>query len=555
MNVLVGVVMRGSAIVGLVGSGLLLAGCASSAGDGLNLNAGLADAVAKAPFYEAAQSRAASTPRTIQMAAASGAGAGLRQSGRSRAYSGSPDGLSRRVVFERGGTIDAPRAIAYMHEIIDRLLAQWPYELPRVGVFVVNQGIFDAQVTAAGDILIASGMLAALESEDELAAVLGHELAHLMLDHHKRAEAAADNKRALNAVTSVAVTALMFTNTSWTKTGQRSYQGTVNGSSWMRQSLMAGGACLAATYLIDKLIDPNMNREQEDEADLLGIDLMLRAGYNPNAAVQAMRRRVEFEEGMKKSMVEQRRESGAYENMVSEAVQRQGILGIFTGAARGIAAGVIDTLSDIDDYITKRHRQSQDRLTNMQLYLDRHYPLRERTQLKSASYAAAIGNRETQTIFENHRLAHEATKLLGSDNAKALELAKLSIRSPTQFAVAPRLAMFMVLSEMQRDDEAFEQLLKVRNLDGAPPQFFHALANGYASRGKLEKANEMKERAIALSASIYDEKEKPSEGNLLARLLTQHSGAGVDRFEVRGYCEALRSGVNAGASAIAGREL
>lgn len=538
-----GLWIRGVAIAGLG----LLTGCTTIA-ENLGSTPSLVGDAQQAPLIDAAVKRVG---QKAQIAGAQGPPASVSAAS-PRAYSGSPDGSSLRRVFDTGGVVDVPRAHAYMHRILNRLLPHWPYEIDRVGIFVVNQQVFDAQVTSAGDILITVGMLEELESEDELAAIIAHELSHLLLNHHERAEQVADNKRMMNAAASAAVTYLMFSNTDWQKTGKNSYSGTVNTASWLSQSLQAGGACLAATYLVDKLIDPGWNRTQEDEADLLGIDLMIKAGYNANAALHAMRRRIEFEGKTQQSLVERRRESGDYDKMISDAAQQQGVVGFFTGAARSITAGVIDTISDMDDYISQRHRMSSDRLQSMQLYLDRHYPLRERTEMSTREYATIVKGGTTAKAITHHRLASEANKALFSgDIDTAYELARKSIAPPTDKAVAPRLAMYSVLTAQGNEEAAFKQLLQVKDLDNAPPQFFHVLADGYARRGRMELAQQMKERAIAREKSIYDD-EKSQSSTFLSSMLSAQSGA--DRFDVTGYCETLRSGVEGTASAISGRK-
>lgn len=534
---------------------IALAGTGCSGEGGLGSPSLINSEATKAPFIGTAQTRMSGKAKPIPVAEVSTKpGTNRTPSGSLRAYSGTPDGLSLKEIYKSGALIELPRVQSYMHKIVDTLLQHWPYEAGRIGIFIVSNDGFDASVTAAGDILITSGMISQLESEDELAAILGHEVSHILLRHHERAEAIADNKKLMNAAASMAIMYLMYSNTDWTKTGKNSYQGTVNTSSWLTQSVQAGGACLAATYMIDKLIDPGWSRTQEDEADLLGIDLMMKSGYDPNAALQAMRRRVEYD-GKQKTIVEQRQTSGEYDKMVTDSIAQQGVTGIFTGAARSISAGLIDTFSDVDNYISQKHRMSSDRLTGMQLYLDRHYSLRERKPLLTAPFNKVVRDKSVQKTFENYdSTLAVAPAVLNNDLAKGLELAKTGISPPTQNAVVPRFSMYMVQSALGNEEEAFKNLTAVKDIDSAPPQYFHALADGYARRGKMDQARAMKDRAIAKSKSIYDEKEKEGGGSLI-RLLSGQSADGADRFEVTGFCEALRSTVSGTAGSITGRSL
>ena len=140
-----------------------------------------------------------------------------------RAFSGEPSLKSQddlRIVEESGGIVESRPAQLYLQQVLDRLLAHWPYETPRIGVFITSTPAFGAVATGEGDILINAGSLLAFSSEDELAAMLAHEAAHILLKHHARSEQVKANKRMMNAIAEMALTYTMVRNTRFQKVGR-----------------------------------------------------------------------------------------------------------------------------------------------------------------------------------------------------------------------------------------------------------------------------------------------------------------------------------------------
>src|SRR5262245_33019944 len=123
----------------------------------------------------------------------------------------------------------------------------WPWE-----VIVVKTPTINALCMPGGKIAVFTGILDTLKlTDDELAMVLGHEMAHALREH-ARARAA---KTTLTNVGTLAVGLVIGGNV-----GELARQG--------------GG-----------LLNLKFNRDDERDADLIGMEIAARAGYDPQAGI------------------------------------------------------------------------------------------------------------------------------------------------------------------------------------------------------------------------------------------------------------------------------
>lgn len=121
--------------------------------------------------------------------------------------------------------------------------------------FVLDSPEINAFATPDGYIFINSGLLAFLESEDQLAAVIAHEIGHVVAGHGRR-------QRLTDILGKTAGIAAHI----------------LTGRGEMQQVGDATTRALIAGY----------GREMELEADKIGAEIIARAGYNPNAIIDAL---------------------------------------------------------------------------------------------------------------------------------------------------------------------------------------------------------------------------------------------------------------------------
>jgi len=179
------------------------------------------------------------------------------------AYTQMMSDLGKKKQIETG----TPRA-QKVKEITDRLVkqavrvrpdaAKWGWE-----VQVINDPkVVNAFCMAGGKMAIYTGMWDKLKAtDDEIAQVMGHEIAHALADHTRERMSIAMTTAAATTAAAIAI-------------GSRDSGGPGAG-------LALTGAQLAAVLAIQL---PN-SRQGESEADQIGIELAARAGYDPKAAV------------------------------------------------------------------------------------------------------------------------------------------------------------------------------------------------------------------------------------------------------------------------------
>lgn len=142
----------------------------------------------------------------------------------------------------------AQRLIPFANAWNDRA-SQWKWQ-----VALIRSDDINAFCMPGGKIAFFTGILEKLRlSDDEVAMIMGHEMAHALREH-------AREQLAKNTATSI-------------------------GISLGAQLLGLGDVGSYAARLGGQLLSLNFSRSDETDADLVGLEMAARAGYNPQAAV------------------------------------------------------------------------------------------------------------------------------------------------------------------------------------------------------------------------------------------------------------------------------
>jgi predicted Zn-dependent protease len=125
---------------------------------------------------------------------------------------------------------------------------------------IVNQPDINAFVMPGGKIVVKAGILGVAQNQHQLAAVLGHEVAHVTAHH-------ANERATRGELTSYGVEVLAI----------------ILGGGYYNQTQGAYGAASALNTM--GLMNP-FSRMQETEADIIGLKYMSMAGFDPRESVE-----------------------------------------------------------------------------------------------------------------------------------------------------------------------------------------------------------------------------------------------------------------------------
>jgi len=173
-----------------------------------------------------------------------------------------------------GDYIIDPELTAYVQSVGNKLAAvsdrQLPYEYT-----VLNDSVPNAWAMPGGKIAFNRGLLYELNSEAELAAVMGHEMVHAAARH-----GAKSMERGILMQGAMIAVGIGAQNTNYA-------------------NLIVGGAKLSSQLATSKY-----GRDAESEADLYGMQYMKRAGYDPTAAVTLQETFVRLSADKKSSFID-----------------------------------------------------------------------------------------------------------------------------------------------------------------------------------------------------------------------------------------------------------
>lgn len=161
-----------------------------------------------------------------------------------------------------------------------------------INILLVDDASENACMYPNGTLVLHSGLIARLHSEDELAAILSHEIAHFILDHGVQNvnKAIARKKRAeFWAAVATGITAAAEV----TAAAKNRYY--VPGAATIGMAVLTSSI---ASQVVERL-GMLYNHEQETDADFVAKKIITQAGYDSNALATALNR-------LQESMVKER---------------------------------------------------------------------------------------------------------------------------------------------------------------------------------------------------------------------------------------------------------
>lgn len=387
------------------------------------------------------------------------------------------------------GIPDEPRIDSYLNGVLRRLAAKSPRDLSAARVYLFADPFPGAFVYPSGAIFLSHGLVEKLKDEDELAFILGHELGHVALDHFGSEWLETMQRYAL--LGGEAVLAL--------QNRQAAGQG--------RDGGIPGWFVLGnlGTIMTRDMISPARSRSQEDEADQFGVDLMVRAGYDPGAAISMMglMHQAEMEYGTADSVNLTTLEAALKEGWEdSQKTQGDGNL-----LSKGVDA-ILTGLGEAQREWRRNHKTAEERREGLNAYIDTWYETAAQPPRSAEALAAARAAAPTRQLFTSY----EQARTFGED-IKALQQAKLKPKErqrrarlleqrlealtagPVRQDSYVRLQLSRYWSEAARRDRAKQELRLALAAPTPSIKVYTQLAGLMADSGEVKDAAAMLDEA------------------------------------------------------------
>lgn len=389
--------------------------------------------------------------------------------------------------------VDIPLLQTYLQGIVTRLSKGWPGELPPLQVRLIDSYSFGPTADPYGNLFVPLGMLENVKSEDEIAAMLGHEMSHVLLHHHDRMAAFQEQKGMVINVASTVVMGAMVANTGVDRSsGQMKF---ISKDPVGTQKTV--GKTVLYTALINSFSDniwsTAWGRAQEDQADLLGTDLMIRAGYAPRAASQTLQRLSDFQ-GKQKPMLESFMDERKV--AVQQSLQQMNINALTKELDVFMKQGLETSIAAASDYFNRSHMSPLDRDDELRQYLQREYKQERRARVDSRSWPKVRDATPVVAAMKGYKDAYAAQDALQKNQLnEAAAFTKLALASPVKDQPGVRRAAFNVNTAQGKNREALKDLESIKDWSLAGPSVYELMINEQLKRDDPQAALAMIDKA------------------------------------------------------------
>jgi len=318
--------------------------------------------------------------------------------------------------------------------------------------YIVNSSEINAFALPGGPVFVTRGLLLKLDKESELAGVLGHELGHINARHHAKFLEKSFGMSVLIGILGIAV------------------QDSRYASAVMNLAQVSAG-----------LLQLKFSRDQENEADSLGVRFTYQAGYDPRGLLGI------FEEF--KSM----EKAGTVEWLSTHPLPETRIRNVQQMIAKEYP----------DSYRLKQDSEAFHRMKSILLSTKESYDYVEKAKkyIKSKNYYEALNflDRAIQIYGSNQAYTYRAQVYLNLRRYyDAINDADSAIRID-RYYFQPLLIKGIALNKINQWNESINTLEKARTLVSDNSDLYYYLGINYQSVGNRNKAIESFSSALELT--------------------------------------------------------
>ena len=162
-----------------------------------------------------------------------------------------------KIIIKHYEVINDPLIVNYINQMGQKMVSALPPQPFDYHFYVIKNDEYNAFATPAGHVFVNSGLLEAMENEEELAGILGHEIAHVVCRHISQ-QIERSKKIGIATLAGVAAGILLG----------------IGGSAAAAQALTMGSTAAGQSVQL------SYSRENEFQADQIGLISLTKAGYN-----------------------------------------------------------------------------------------------------------------------------------------------------------------------------------------------------------------------------------------------------------------------------------
>jgi len=396
-----------------------------------------------------------------------------------------------------------PQTQKRLQAMVDRIAAAWPYpDAPRPKVLISANVGFNAEARADNTIVVWLGVFegepgqpATDLTDNDLYWLLGHEYAHLALNHAGRDDVVEGQRRFARDMARMYQRGAMLEST----LRYSDSSGSLSGPAKL-EIRDARESHRRLRFVMDSLIAPMWGRVQEDEADVAGYDVVALMGQRPRTSLATGR--FEASEKTRDARIEEMRgrmETRAETALADPSVQASvssGALGpAFSSVAGTLGKGLYDDLSQqFVEWVSRDHRSAKAREEGLERYRAAAY------EKQGIVLTGGAVRTEVDAILALPELRQ------GLIAARSVTDAQLALdRTPPGTADAVRLIGVALKTIFGREayvlywaarvelaqgrtDAAIQYLEKARVSPNVSPEAYRELARLYATTGRIAQA-------------------------------------------------------------------
>lgn len=274
-------------------------------------------------------------------------------------------GSTQRPEFQGYG-LEMPKAEAALQAILDRIREDWHYRKPPlITVKIVGSPTRVPLAHADGVILVPLGMLINAETDDQIAWLLAHEYSHIALGHFAlEAKRKASQKQMSTLMSLVPLGVEMAQQKVEMVNGRPTFTKVAN------PDVVEAGEMLQYRSndlrMVFGLINSFFSRQQEDQADVAGLDLVIAAHYDHGGSTTAVQMIAKDEQQVQDFMTAFGKDFSAFSEKQAGAMATQALTDAQAGkSGKDIVGGLLKSLgrnagrialNKLNDAYSRSHR-------------------------------------------------------------------------------------------------------------------------------------------------------------------------------------------------------